>query len=103
MDKPNDAVNHPPHYGGANNPYEVIKVIRAWGLNFNLGNTLKYIARAGKKDQNKLIEDLEKALWYLQDEINHLKEVRKNKENFIEKLVNQRSEEITQQHTEKRF
>lgn len=64
-------VEHPPHYGGADNPYEAIKVIEAWRLGFNLGNTVKYISRAGKKDD--LIQDLEKARWYLDREINNLK------------------------------
>jgi len=36
-------INHPQHYGGKDNPYEAIKVIEAWGLNYNLGNALKYI------------------------------------------------------------
>lgn len=66
------AVNHPAHYGG-DNVYEVIKVIRAWRLGFALGNAVKYIGRAGKKDASKTIEDLEKAVWYLQDEINSLR------------------------------
>lgn len=61
------AVDHPPHYGGADNPYEAIKVIEAWGLGFNLGNTVKYVARAERK--NAPIEDLEKARWYLDREI----------------------------------
>lgn len=60
-------VDHPAHYGGADNPYEAIKVIEAWGLNFNLGNTAKYISRAGKK--GALVEDLRKARWYLDREI----------------------------------
>lgn len=60
-----EAVDHPSHYGGGSNVYEAIKVIAAWGLNFALGNTVKYIARAGKKDAAKLVEDLEKAEWYL--------------------------------------
>jgi ribosomal protein S15P/S13E len=64
-----ETVNHPDHYGGAENPYEAIKVIRAWGLNFALGNAVKYIARAGKKDPAKHIEDLQKAVFYLQNEI----------------------------------
>jgi hypothetical protein len=54
-----EAVNNPAHYGGADNPYEAIKVIDAWDLNFNLGNTVKYIARCGKKDDE--IQELEKA------------------------------------------
>lgn len=57
-----DSVNHPPHYGGDDNPYEVIKVIEAWGLGFNLGNTVKYIGRPTK---GNYLEDLKKARWYL--------------------------------------
>lgn len=64
-------VNHPTHYGGENNPYEAIKVIEAWDLNFNLGNVIKYISRAGKK--NSTVEDLEKASWYLNRAIQNLK------------------------------
>lgn len=67
------AVDHPDHYGGAANPYEAIKVIEAWDLGFCLGNTVKYISRAGRKDATKLIEDLEKARWYLDREIQRLK------------------------------
>jgi hypothetical protein len=61
--KPKEEVNHPSHYGGADNPYETIKVIQAWGLDFELGNAVKYISRAGKKG-NELV-DLKKARWYL--------------------------------------
>jgi hypothetical protein len=64
-----DSVNHPDHYGGEGNPYEAIKIIEALDLNFNLGNCFKYLARAGKKDPRKVIEDLEKAAWYLNREI----------------------------------
>lgn len=67
-----EQVNHPSHYGGADSPYEAIKVITAWELGFNLGNTVKYISRAGKKDPNKHIEDLKKALFYLDYEIKEL-------------------------------
>lgn len=67
-----ELVYHPQHYGGKNNPYEAIKVIEAWNLGFCLGNTLKYIARAGKKDNT--IQELEKALWYLQREIKRLED-----------------------------
>jgi hypothetical protein len=62
-----ESVNHPAHYGGANNPYEAIKVIEAWCLGFNLGNTIKYLARAGKK--GCAIDDMRKARWYLDREI----------------------------------
>lgn len=67
------SVHNPAHYGGASNPYETIKVIRAWDLGFCLGNAVKYISRAGKKDPEKLIEDLEKAVWYLQEAIRQAK------------------------------
>ena len=66
-------VNHPKHYGGLENTYEVIKVIEALEMDFHLGNTFKYIARAGKKGSDKEIQDLEKALWYLQRKIDPLK------------------------------
>lgn len=64
-----EQVNHPQHYGGKNNPYEAIKVIEAWDLGFNLGNTVKYISRAGKKGTDKELQDLNKALWYLNREV----------------------------------
>lgn len=63
--KTTEAVNHPKHYGGESNPYEAIKVIEAWDLDFCLGNAVKYISRAGKKDSSKELEDLNKAIWYL--------------------------------------
>lgn len=66
-----EAVDHPLHYGGADNPYEAIKVIEAWDLDFCLGNTLKYIARAGKKRDVAALEDLRKARWYLDRAIQH--------------------------------
>jgi len=72
----NEKINHPNHYGGKDNPYEAIKVIEAWELGFNLGNTVKYISRAGKKES--LLEDLKKAAWYLDREI-------KNAENALPK------------------
>jgi len=67
----NESINHPEHYGG-DNTYEAIKVIEAWELDFSLGNTIKYISRAGKKDKAKEIEDLKKALWYLNRKIKTL-------------------------------
>jgi hypothetical protein len=67
-----EQVNHPHHYGGQDNPYEAIKVIDAWELGFSLGNTVKYISRAGKKDSDKELQDLKKALWYLNHHIEML-------------------------------
>jgi hypothetical protein len=62
-----EQVDHPSHYGGKHNPYEAIKVIEAWRLNFNLGSMLKYIARLGQKDDP--IVELKKARFYLTREI----------------------------------
>jgi hypothetical protein len=60
----NDAVNHPSNYtdGGI----ETIDFIEAKKLPYHLGNAIKYISRAGKKDQNKTIEDLQKSVWYIE-------------------------------------
>lgn len=74
-----DNVNHPAHYGGADNVYEAIKVIEAWNLDFCLGNVVKYISRAGKKEGNSLIQDLEKAKWYLERRIQELKDEQKDR------------------------
>lgn len=70
-----DPVDHPPHYvsGGI----EVIDAIEAWGLDFHLGNAVKYVARAGKKDPTKLVEDLKKAKWYLERAIARIERARK--------------------------
>jgi hypothetical protein len=67
-----EAVHHPPHYGGKDDPYEAIKVIEAWELDFCTGNAVKYISRAGKKNPEKEIEDLEKAVWYLNRRLEQL-------------------------------
>ena len=64
-------VDHPDHYGG-DSTYETINVIEAWNLDFCLGNAVKYISRAGKKDKSKTIEDLQKAIWYLNRKIEQL-------------------------------
>ena len=68
-----EQVNHPSHYGGKDNPYKAIKVIDAWNLDFCLGNVVKYISRAGKKGNNSAEQDLKKALWYLEHEIESMK------------------------------
>lgn len=65
-----EQVDHPSHYGGDDNPYEAIKVIEAWELNFSLGNAVKYIARHEHKGVP--LQDLKKAQWYLAREIDRL-------------------------------
>lgn len=64
-----DLVNHPSHY--TSGKIEVIDFITDQGLGFCLGNAVKYIARAGKKAAADPIQDLEKAAWYLNQEINN--------------------------------
>jgi len=64
---PTEAVNHPNHYQGKTT--EAIKVIEDYDLNFCLGNVIKYLLRAGRKDKDKYLEDLRKARWYLEREI----------------------------------
>lgn len=65
---PSYEVNHPKHYRGETG-LEAIDVIEAWDLNFNLGNVVKYVCRAGLKDKSDRHEDLEKAIWYLTREL----------------------------------
>lgn len=71
-------VAHPSHYNTGK--IEVIEFIEDNKLNFHLGNAVKYVSRAGKKDPNKHIEDLEKAVWYIEREISLLRgeEIRPN-------------------------
>ena len=65
-----EKVDHPDHYNVGK--IEVIDAIEDWGLDFCLGNVVKYISRAGHKDSNKVVEDLKKAAWYLQRKIDFL-------------------------------
>ena len=66
----NDNVNHPSHY--TDGKIEVIDFIEDKKLNFHRGNAVKYIARAGKKNPEKEVEDLKKAAWYINREIERL-------------------------------
>jgi len=63
-----EKINHPKHYKG--NRFEAIDIIEDYELGFNLGNSLKYVLRAGKKDD--IIQDLEKAEFYIRREIDRL-------------------------------
>lgn len=67
----NDPINRPAHYT-AGRKFEPIDVIRDWDLNFSLGNAVKYVSRAGRKDPAKTVEDLKKAIWYIQNEIDSI-------------------------------
>ena len=75
MTKEKEQVNNPEHYGtGKDDPYEVIKIIEAWGLDFKEGNVLKYLLRY--KSKNGLV-DLKKSQWYLERKINQLEKLEK--------------------------
>ena len=73
-----DSVNHPAHYKSHPSGIECIEIARHH--NFNIGNTIKYLWRAGLKseegmeDNDKQIEDLNKAIWYINDEIKRITE-----------------------------
>lgn len=71
MINPDDPVNHPKHYTSHPSGVECIEITRH--MNFNLGNVIKYVWRAGIKDSEVEIQDLEKAAWYLNDEIKRRK------------------------------
>lgn len=66
-----DQVNHPKHYTSDPSGIECIQITRH--RNFNIGNSIKYLWRAGLKESNSDIQDLEKAIWYITDEIKRLK------------------------------
>ncbi len=68
--KVKDMVNHPPHYTSDPSGVECIQITRH--RNFNIGNAIKYLWRAGIKDDSRQVEDLKKAIFYINDEINRL-------------------------------
>ena len=72
--KLNDPVDHPSYYNG--HKTEVIDFLEDWSLPFHLANCVKYICRAGRKSPETLIQDLEKAEWYLKRYIAQLKKER---------------------------
>ena len=77
MAQQESSVNHPIHYNRHPSGIECIDIVRHY--DFNIGNVIKYIWRAGSKhekgmnDRDKQIEDLEKAMFYLNDEIEMIK------------------------------
>ena len=75
MSENKEMVNHPSHYQfGGHKTYEVVNVCEAWGLDKDayIFNVVKYVARAGKKDTDKELQDMKKALWYLNRKIERL-------------------------------
>lgn len=65
-----DLVNNPPHYTSDPSGVECIQITRH--RNFNVGNAFKYLWRAGLKDGNATVQDLRKAIFYIEDEIKRL-------------------------------
>lgn len=80
-----DPVNHPSHYTSHPTGVECIQIVRHMG--FNVGNAVKYLWRAGKKDPAKEIEDLKKAAWYINDEIRRLEALKIVAESKYESMV----------------
>lgn len=89
----NDAVKKPSHYVEGRK-FEPKDVIRDWGLNFNLGNAVKYLARAGRKDD--IVQDLKKAQEYIQFEIDAIEAERKKEENQkVKEMLHSREPKCT--------
>lgn len=88
LDEIKKNVEHPSYYGGADNPYEAIKVLREWRLDKDayLWNVGKYLSRAGHKDGNSQLQDLTKARWYLDYKIRLLEEQQKITESVVDTL-----------------
>ena len=70
QEREDDPVNHPSHYTSDPSGIECIAITRH--RNFNIGNAIKYLWRAGIKDADTHIQDLKKAVWYIQNEIERL-------------------------------
>lgn len=81
-----DNVNHPSHYESVVNGIECIDVTE--NFNFNRGNAIKYIWRAGHKDKSKEIEDLRKAAWYINREILRLQKEKQPREVSVDWQAN---------------
>lgn len=79
----NDPVNRPAHY--TDGKIEVIEYIEDKKLGFCLGNAVKYISRAGKKDPTKEVEDLKKAIWYIDRRIKEIEKMEVEKSDFFRK------------------
>lgn len=73
LDREYDSVNRPKHYNVDPSGVECITITRH--RNFNIGNAIKYLWRQGIKESSPQIEDLKKAVWYINDEINRLEKI----------------------------
>lgn len=84
--KNTEQVEHPQHYGGKDNIYEVIKIAEYYNTDLYIFNLLKYCLRAGVKNKSTEIEDLKKGAWYLQRKIDRLQA---QKEEKLQELSNE--------------
>ena len=75
LKKQDDIIEHPAHYTQG---IECMDYIESHKLNYARGNIIKYVTRAGLKDASKEVEDLEKARWYLDREIERVKKAKKD-------------------------
>lgn len=82
-------VTHPAHYNSGK--IEVIEAIEDWKLDYPSGNAVKYIARAGRKNPDKEIEDLEKAVWYLKRKIENLTATKEGRDPIRPNAMNPQS------------
>lgn len=78
-----DPVNHPTHYNSHPSGVECITITRH--MSFNVGNVIKYLWRAGLKVSAPSLQDLEKAAWYLNDEIKRMQAEENQKKNEAER------------------
>lgn len=94
-----DKTLRPDYYGGEDNPYEVFKVVEAWGLwnDAALFNVIKYVARAGKKSRDTVIQDLKKAQVYLQKKIEFLEKEKAEADKLNEKRMMEAAERFAAQ------
>lgn len=86
-----DNIKHPSHYAEGRK-FEPVDVIRDWGLNFNLGNAVKYLSRAGRKDD--IVQDLKKAQEYIQFEIDAIEAERAKEKKPVEDPAKPSAEEV---------
>ncbi|MBR0484606.1 MAG: DUF3310 domain-containing protein [Oscillospiraceae bacterium] len=82
-----DNVNHPSYY--TDGKIEVIEFIEDKNFGYCLGNAIKYISRSGKKSKETEIQDLQKAIWYINRRIQELSKQQKSINNETDKLENE--------------
>lgn len=85
-----DKINHPAWY--TDGKYETIDAIESWKMNYHLGNAVKYLSRAGKKDS--ALDDLKKARWYVARELENRKHALQPKKIDVESYIDDKEIEV---------